>query len=358
QAVLFDQPYYKIRVTDDCPNEIRAKRGHHKYPLGKWPMFHFEVSNANTKYTILHTSVDLLLLDAWSADLLMREIIKAYQGHTVKKPAYTFKQYISDEQKWHQKHPQFMEKAENYWASKLENMPGGPALPYQKPLTEIKQPRFKRLRFSISDEAIGVLTQKAERHQLSPTAVFATLFSKLLSYWSGGEALTLNMTLFNRLSLHPDVNEVMGDFTNVALISYFPEAEKSFLKEANEIQEQLWQAVEYRAKNGLELLRALNKNQPGKAVMPVVFTSLLSGESADLENNFFPKEVKEVYAVSQTPQVVIDHQIYRRGDAYLINWDVVEEAFDCYEVNEIFGRYEKLINELPTSPHCKKKFEV
>ena len=346
QAVLPQQPYYKIKVSDESPETIRAERSHHKYPLGQWPMFHFEVSQANTGDTILHLSVDLLLLDAWSADLLMREIIKAYQGQEVKKPGYTVKQYITDEKVWHSEHQQFMQKAEAYWNTRLNDIPAGPALPFKKPLADIEHPRFRRYKFAVSDKAIETLTQKAGQYKLSATAVFATLFAKLLSHWSGGKALTLNMTLFNRLGLHPNVNEVMGDFTNVALISYFPQNHANFLQEATTIQEQIWQAVEHRAKNGLEVLRALNKNNPGKAVMPVVYTSLLSSESADMENNFFPKGVKEVYAVSQTPQVVIDHQIYRRGDEYLINWDVVEEAFDLKQLEVIVTLYEAWVHQI------------
>ena len=346
QAVLPQQPYYSIKISDEAPQTIRAERSHHKYPLGQWPMFHFEVSSPDTADTILHLSVDLLLLDAWSADLLMREIIKAYQGQEVKKPGYTVKQYITDERKWHLEHQQFIQKAEDYWESRQKDIPAGPALPFIKPLSEIKNPQFKRYKFAVSDKAIELLTQKAGQYNLSATAVFATIFSKLLSHWSGGKALTLNMTLFNRLGLHPDVNEVMGDFTNVALLSYFPEKHTTFLHEAAAIQEQIWLAVEHRAKNGLEVLRALNKNSPGKAVMPVVYTSLLSSESADMENNFFPEGVKEVYAVSQTPQVVIDHQIYRRGDEYLINWDVVEEAFDLHQLEAIVMLYEAWVHQI------------
>lgn len=346
QAVLPQQPYYQIKISDELPESIRAERSHYKYPLGQWPMFHFEVSRANTADTILHLSVDLLLLDAWSADLLMREIIKAYQGQEIRKPGYTVKQYITDEKKWHLEHQQFIQKAEDYWESKLNDIPAGPALPFVKPLSDIENPQFRRYTFAVSDKAIEILTKKAGQYSLSATAVFATLFSKLLSHWSGGKALTLNMTLFNRLGLHPDVNEVMGDFTNVALISYFPDNHANFLHEATTIQEQIWQAVEHRAKNGLEVLRALNKNKPGKAVMPVVYTSLLSSESADMENNFFPEGVKEVYAVSQTPQVVIDHQIYRRGDEYLINWDVVEEAFDLQQLEAIVMLYEAWVHQI------------
>ncbi|WP_166924851.1 non-ribosomal peptide synthetase [Flavobacterium poyangense] len=346
QRVLPGQPEYQIKISNENPAEIRNQRSHHKYRLGQWPMFHFEVSQPDTADTILHLSVDLLLLDAWSADLLMREIIKAYQDQDVKKPAYTFKQYIADEKKWHIEHPQFIQKAETYWASKLNDIPAGPSLPFKKPLSEIEQPQFRRYKFAVSDEAIEILNTKAAQYKLSATAVFATVFSKLLSQWSGGKALTLNMTLFNRLGLHPDVNEVMGDFTNVALISYFPEDKATFLQEATAIQEQIWQAVEHRAKNGLEVLRSLNKNNPGKAVMPVVYTSLLSSESAAIENNFFPEGVKEVYAVSQTPQVVIDHQIYRRGDEYLINLDVVEEAFDLQQLEEIIGLYEAWLHQI------------
>ncbi|WP_162926094.1 non-ribosomal peptide synthetase [Chryseobacterium aurantiacum] len=358
QAVLPQQPYYQIKISDELPETIRTERSHHKYPLGQWPMFHFEVSKAHSAETILHLSVDLLLLDAWSADLLMKEIIKAYQGQKVQKPGYTVKQYITDEKKWHLEHQQFIQKAEDYWESKLKDIPAGPALPFIKPLSEIENPQFRRYTFAVSDKAIEALTKKAGQYNLSATAVFATIFSKLLSHWSGGKALTLNMTLFNRLGLHPDVNEIMGDFTNVALISYFPENETNFLHEANAIQEQIWQAVEHRAKNGLEVLRALNKNNPGKAVMPVVYTSLLSSESADTENNFFPKGVKEVYAVSQTPQVVIDHQIYRRGDEYLINWDVVEEAFDLKQLEEIVLLYETWVHRIVNAENWEIQLSI
>ncbi|NQX86430.1 MAG: amino acid adenylation domain-containing protein [Flavobacteriaceae bacterium] len=346
QAVLPTTPYFNVKVSDEKSEDIRVKRSHHKYPIGEWPMFNFEVSHANTAHTKLHLSVDLLILDAWSADLLMREVIKAYQGEIPRQPGYTVKEYIRDEKKWHLEHESFIQKANEYWASKIDNMPKGPQLPFKVPLAEVEQPRFKRYKFAVSDEAIHTLTERSKDYQVSATAVFATIFSKLLSQWSGGKALTLNMTLFNRLGLHPDVNEVMGDFTNVALISYFPDDRVTFLSEVMSIQDQIWQAVEHRAKNGLEILRELNKNNPGKAIMPVVFTSLLSSESAEMENNFFPEGVKEVYAVSQTPQVVIDHQIYRRGDEYLINWDVVEDAFNLDELDGIIARYEQWVHDI------------
>jgi yersiniabactin nonribosomal peptide synthetase len=321
-------------------------------------MFHFQISHLETGKSRLHFSLDLLILDAWSGDLLMREIFKAYSGHPGRQPEFTFREYIEEEKKWYQKKPYFLEKAEAYWAKKLPGIPAAPPLPYRKPLGQIKHPTFKRLYFELSAEEIRHLTLRSKQCQLNPTTVFCTAFLKLLSTWSGVENLTVNMTLFNRLTLHKDAMNILGDFTNVALITFSEQKNVTFIEEAKEIQNQIWEAVEHRAKNGVELIRDLGKKNPGKAIMPIVFTSLLGGESASLEKAFFPGDVREVFAVSQTPQVVIDHQIYRRGKDYSVNWDVVEDAFDPGELNKIFELYEKLLRKIITGQDWDKALKV
>ncbi len=84
----------------------------------------------------------------------------------------------------------------------------------------------------------------------------------------------------------------------------------------------MWKAVEYRTYNGIELLRRLAQDSPGRAVMPVVFTSLLFGEFSAADEEFFPPDLREVYAISQTPQVAIDHQAYERNGSLALIWDL------------------------------------
>ena len=67
-------------------------------------------------------------------------------------------------------------------------------------------------------------------------------------------------------------------------------------------------AIENRYVNGIEIVKEISDENSNKAVFPVVFTSMLrSGSDTDNEI-YYPENMKEVYALSQTPQVSLDHQ--------------------------------------------------
>ncbi|OED45985.1 hypothetical protein AB832_01100 [Flavobacteriaceae bacterium (ex Bugula neritina AB1)] len=348
QQLLEEIPYFTVKqnfnATQKTIQEIRSKWSFYEYELGTWPMFHFEVSHFNDRKSVVHISLDLMFIDAWSGDAMLNEIFNLIRGVKTPVPQLTFKDYIKKEKKWYSDNGYFLQKAEAHWQERLKNLPKAPNLPYVKPLSQIEKPRFKRYKMEIPVEDINLVTERAKANHLTATAVFCIAFMKTLYKWSGDQDFTLNLTLFNRLPLHKDVMKILGDFTNVGLVSYEPKGEPTFLKELEILQSQLWEVIENRAKNGLELLRELGKEHPYKAIMPVIFTSLLSGESADPNENSLPEDCKELYAITQTPQVVIDHQIYRRGGSYIVNWDVVEEAFDIAQIEYYFNKYKQLIH--------------
>ncbi|MEM0939723.1 MAG: amino acid adenylation domain-containing protein [Bacteroidota bacterium] len=361
QQVMLEAPYYRVEeqtITQEKQiHAIREEWSHHLYTIGQWPMFHFQISRFPDESKVrLHVSIDLLIIDAWSGYLMLSEIFMEIAGEPVPRPNVTFKDYIQKEKEWHKKNYRFVEKAQAYWNNQVETLPEAPSLPYRKPLSQIENPKFSRWQFEISKEDMKNFTKTANEVNATVTAAICTAFMKTLSSWASQDELTLNLTLFNRLPLHKDAMQILGDFTNVAFITWKSHPNVTFQEEVNRIQKQLWLAIEHRAQNGLNLLREIGKDQPRKAIMPVVFTSLLSGKSAE-EATIFPEGLKEVYAISQTPQVAIDHHAYRRGGNFIINWDLVEDAFDTGQLKQIFGRYEALIRQIITSSDWDKLFK-
>jgi len=47
-----------------------------------------------------------------------------------------------------------------------------------------------------------------------------TLFAATLERWRRSPTFTLNLTFFNRRQFHPQVNQLIGDFTSVKLIDF------------------------------------------------------------------------------------------------------------------------------------------
>ncbi|CVK20161.1 hybrid non-ribosomal peptide synthetase/type I polyketide synthase [Sporomusa sphaeroides] len=359
QQVLAEQPRFSVPVQqiDDRQqlSAIRSQWSHHTYELGKWPMFHIQISQLGNNLSRLHFSFDCLIVDGWSAQLLFREIFRAYYGHPVLAPGFTFREYISQAAGWLED-KSYHQAAARYWEEKIKHLPPAPALPFIKNFSEIIKPHFRRLQFVLSAADAHRLRERIKKYRFTPSAVICTAYMKVLSRWSSRQDLTLNLTLFNRLPLHEDVPHILGDFTNIALISFF--SGSSFVRETKSVQEQLWQAVEYRTYNGLDLLRRLAKDSPGKAVMPVVFTSLLFGEAAGDTTAIFPPALQEVYAISQTPQVAIDHQAYERDGSLVLIWDVVEEVFAANVVEAMFAAYRNLIDRLIAGEDWDQEFTV
>jgi amino acid adenylation domain-containing protein len=55
---------------------------------------------------------------------------------------------------------------------------------------------------------------------------------------------------------------------------------------------------------------------------------------------------KDVYSITQTPQVWLDHQIIERDGALHLNWDVVDELFPAGMIEDMFSAYCALLKQL------------
>lgn len=80
-----------------------------------------------------------------------------------------------------------------------------------------------------------LLKQKATNIGLTPLGLLLAAFAEILTLWSNPQ-FTLNLALFNRLPIHPQVNNILGDFTSVTLLAVDNSADESFHARAIRIQ--------------------------------------------------------------------------------------------------------------------------
>lgn len=133
-SFLDNVPYYSVPVYSlydgNDREQKRLERSHHRYNYYKWPMFHFCVGKTSGKTSVLHVDFDCIILDAWSAKLLLNEIFSLYYGKDVKFPRISFMNYMR------LKTDKGDLEAEEYWKEKVKNMPSFPKLNYQKKFAE------------------------------------------------------------------------------------------------------------------------------------------------------------------------------------------------------------------------------
>ena len=377
QQILPDVPPYQIPVTDlrnkgdeaiALKSEtIRQQMSHQVFALEKWPLFELHAICLNQEQVRFCLSFDVLIADAWSCELLLAELADFIQHPQQSLPSLevSFRDYVLAELEFHQ-FPLF-ERSKDYWQKRLTTLPPAPELPLQKSLAAIDSPRFVRREKCLDAASWKRLKQRAHQANLTPSGILLAAFAEVLTTWSKSPEFILNLTLYNRLPLHDDVNKIVGDFTSVTLLAVDNTTPASFENRAKQIQEQFWDDIDHSYYSGVKVLREIARleNRPAEALTPVIFTSTLTNESLSREQSTASssKEAyvetynrdmlkglgKMTYMITQTPQVYLDHQVYFNPSGELfLNWDCVEDLFPEGILDDMFAAYGGLLERLAT----------
>lgn len=316
---------YKQEDAETKFIKIRNTLSHQVLPADQWPLFEVRVTNYQNKF-ILHVSTDALIIDGWSLFLLHKEWSDLYHNEQANFPALeiNFKDYVLTEQKI--KNSPLYLRSKEYWQARLTKLPLGPELPLAHDHSIVTKPTFDRRSKTIPKEQWKILTKKIAARSLTPTIFLLNVFSEVLKRWSRSEHFCLNLTLFNRPALHPQINQILGDFTSLTLLEINHQHDTSFINKSLQLQKQLWQDLDHRFFSGIEVIRELSQQRhiESGSLFPVVFTSLLGFNSETQHNSLF---TQPHYGITQTPQVRLDYKVYEVEGNLIIEWDYLQQAF-------------------------------
>jgi amino acid adenylation domain-containing protein/non-ribosomal peptide synthase protein (TIGR01720 family) len=364
QRILPEVPPYRIEVDDLRGNEpeaartaLEATRSHltrEVVPTDRWPLFAVRASLLDSERTRLHIRLDYLIADAWSARLLARDIGVLYGDPAAELPPLevSFRDYVLALAA--QRESAEYRRSLEYWQERLGTLPPAPDLPLAVSPTTLARPRFERRRAALPARIWTALKRRFAQADLAPSAALAAVFVEVLTAWSKSPRFTINLTLFNRLPVHPQVAELVGDFTSLTLLAVDNQESGSFPVRARRLQQQLWRDLDHQSVSAVQVMRELaqSRGEMARGAMPVVFTSTLSMNDglAGAEPAAEPvAPVEVVYTLNQGPQVWIDHQVSERAGELVFNWDSVDGLFPPGMIEAMFGAYRSLLESLAGS---------
>lgn len=364
QQVSPEVPAYRPAVLDlraadsattaQALGEVRHAMSNQVLPSDRWPLFDLRVSLLPAGRVRLHMSFDALIMDAWSSMILGREFAALYRDPAATLPALelTFRDCVLAE--YALRETAVYTAAKNYWLDRLTSLPASPDLPLAHNPGELKDPRFTHRHARVSAPTWTRLKQRAAQAGLTPSVICLAAFGEVLARWSRHPRFTINLTLFNRPPLHPQINDIVGDFTSLTLLEIDASGAPAFRDLAQKIQQQLWRDLDHRHFSGVQVLRELVRTgqRSSGAIMPVVFTSTLALESRHESRSPVIFDGEVVYGISQTPQVWLDHGIVEEAGELVLNWNAVEELFPASLLDDMFAAYQALLSDLagPESP--------
>ena len=355
QRVLEEVPPCHIVVEDvsglgaeEKKKALEAKTNglsHEVLPLDRAPVLAIRATRLDAETVRLHIKMDMLIADAFSFGILLKDIAGWYAFPETEKPALTlsFRDCVLAEEAA-RKSPRF-EADRAYWMARIPSLPGGPELPLAADPQTMHRPRFTRRMAEMPAEKWSRLKDLARARGLTPSAMLLSAFSLILSRWCAKPRFCLMLTTFDRGQGHPEISEIVGDFTKLLLLEVNREKGASFADHAEAVSSRLRSDLGHGLFSAMDVLRELSGGR-STSHSAVVFTSALPLGSEDLFSPSYDMDVRAGYSVSQTPQVWLDHQVCEYRGKLIYTWDCVEALFPDGMMDAMFETYGAFLEKL------------
>lgn len=349
QRVLPEVPRYTVDVKDlRCASDSeiseatmreREALSHECFDLGTWPLFRLQAHALPDGTHRLFFSIDMIIGDGASQRIFIKDLARAYRGEELPPVAGSYRDHVIAI-----KRIQDQNRANAYSSEikrMMEEFPLGNVLPANTSV--VARPHMRRMSWDVFEDLVEKIRSYAAQQGVSLSTVLLYAYASSLALSSREGKIGINVTTYNRNYDLPGIEEMFGDFTGIALIDFDESEGQDALPR---IQQLLLEQIDD-SRSGVQMLAEMGRLQgfAGQALAPFVFTSLLF-DAKKAENSVLGHIE---YAISQTPQVLIDHQVLPTARGLNISWDFVEQILDPALMEQIFAYFKSSLRQYAES---------
>lgn len=334
--------FYDLRNHDEL-TELRDRYSHKTYAPEDYPLFDVVLSRLEGVYR-LHVGFDAIIVDMTSFGVLFDEWARRYREPELElsDPGLSYRDYVLAYERV--RDSELLNEAQEYWENKVPDYRIDLNLPLRARPSDVVKPFFRRKSATIPAPVWREVQAKCRRYGISPTALVLEVYGQVLGRWSGQEQLCVNLTLFNRLPLHPDVNALIGDFTVLGLFDHRTRRDLGIAAKLRQVHDELLRDIDHNLFDGVDVQRLIKTERAlpvNQVIAPAVLTSTLgAGGSAHLFELALDDTYEGVdHSISQTSQVWLDNKAYETADGFVAEWDYVDQLFDADVIDAMHTAY-------------------
>jgi len=333
--------------------QVRAEMSARNYTPDTWPLYELRLSRTDAS-SRLHLSLDLLIADFVSIQVMLRELDHLYHMPEVEpvRLGLTFRDALLAGRRARElpAHRARYERDRAYWNTRIPDLPSAPELPVREESRRAEAAHFKRHILVLSSSDWKMFCAYASARRITASSALLSAFSDTIARWSRQPSFCLSVTVLNRPTVHPDIYRIVGDFTSINILEVTDALATRFGERAFQLQQRLWEDMEHASFSGIDVLREMaRERQQRDLIMPVVFTSTLginSDATSPRVDGEFMRGATLGYGITQTPQVWLDCQASERSGTLHLNWDVREGVFPAGLIEDAFEAFGNLLRAL------------
>ncbi|GAB3001520.1 non-ribosomal peptide synthetase [Mycobacterium bourgelatii] len=338
----------RARIAGELKNRV--------YPLGEGPMYDIVVT-IGPDDAVVHVSVDLLIADFVSIFIVMTDFGQALLDPEYVPPApeFSFREYLLNLTR-HRNSVAGSRRRQrdlDYWRARLEELPPPISLPL---LPEGRgrdagsadvAPTFSRRSMRLAASRFTAFGDYATERGATASVAIATAFSCVLGRYGDRDHFLLTLTTMARHPFTPDVGRLVGDFTGTSVLEVDVRGQRPFAELLGGIGRRLFEDMDHAGVDGIEVARMLAQTAENRDEhSPVVLTSTLG---FDVQSAPFLRPIPG-RGLSQTPQVLLDCQVFEIDGVCEINWDTRDGAISDEVLDRAFADFRDALEKLSSDP--------
>nr|WP_308605860.1 amino acid adenylation domain-containing protein [Massilia sp. DJPM01] len=348
QHVLATVPHYPVdcldlRGTGAVPatqqlERLRAQMFDTRSDPARWPLFRVTAARTDAGMR-LWLGFDMIMIDAASIFRLLGELGRLHDDPQT--PLAPLTGHYRDV--FAARHLEKLRRhhaCAGYWSARLDDFPRAPALPV-KPVAP-PCGRFVRHERRLDGAQWKAFQGHAAARGLGRVPAIVAVFAQVLARWATQPRFALNLTVGKHLAdAIPD--GVLGEFSSNVLLAVDCDRSAPLAAGAGAIAAQLASDLAHADMSGIAFAAQLGQRHGVRALMPVVFTSLLHRHATGAPLGRF------VTGMTRTPQVALDCQIMDDEGRLYLSWDVREDYFPDGLAEAMFETWTAAIGQLAAS---------
>jgi amino acid adenylation domain-containing protein len=336
-----------------CARQLAAEEARRPFDLARGPLLRVLLIQTAAEEHVAALAMHHIVSDAWSARLLVGEIVPLYgaflQGQSSPLPELPI-QY-GDFASWQRRSltPALMEEHLAYWRLQLQGAPPVLALPTDRPRSAAQTFRGATVPLRLQAGVAERVALLAQREGATPFMVLLAAFQILLARWSGQSDISVGMPASGRDRV--ETERLIGFFLNTLVIRTDLGDDPGVRALLARVKETV---LEAQARQALPFERLVSELQPERSLsvhplFQIMFSLQSQSHSGRGEATSLPGlEVARIAMESETAQFDLTVSMGETQDGIVGSIEYTTDLFDRTTIARLASYYRNLLESLLT----------